>query len=79
MEKKVKFQTMGDFHARVNFYSHRDVVNALCKLQGCQMYKVGYELDITLLVRSSMAVSWYRLDYRPARAPLIPSEIPIND
>ena len=46
MEKKVKFQTMGDFHARVNFYSHRDVVKAFCKLHGRQIYEGCYELDL---------------------------------
>ena len=32
--KNARFQTMGDFHARVNFYSHSDIVLAFCKLQG---------------------------------------------
>lgn len=28
VEKIAKFQTIGDFHARVNFCSHEDVVRA---------------------------------------------------
>ena len=36
---------MGEFHARVNFYSPRDAMNAFCKLQGRQIYEDCYELD----------------------------------
>ena len=41
VEKIAKFQTIGDFHARVNFYSHEDVVHAFWKLQGCQISDNG--------------------------------------
>ena len=34
VEKIARFQTRGDFHARVNLYSHKDVAHAFCKLQG---------------------------------------------
>jgi len=33
VDKITRFQTMGDFYARVNFNSHRDAVNPFCKLQ----------------------------------------------
>ena len=44
--KVVRFQTMGDFHARVNFYSYRDVVHAFCEFQGRQIYDDCCELDL---------------------------------
>ena len=34
VEKISKFQTMENSHARVNLYSHKDVVSAFCKLEG---------------------------------------------
>jgi len=37
VERIAKFQIMGNFCARVNFHSLRDVVNAFCKLQGRQI------------------------------------------
>jgi len=46
VEKTAKFQTMGDFCAPMNFYSHMDVVNVLCKLRGHQIYENCCELDV---------------------------------
>jgi len=48
VEKIFKFQTMGDFNARVNFYSHKDAINAFCKFQGCQIYEGCCELGFLL-------------------------------
>jgi len=38
VEKIAKFQTIGDFQARVNFYPHLNAVNAFYKFQGHQIY-----------------------------------------
>lgn len=79
VEKIARFQTMGDFYARVNFYSHRDAVNAFCKLQGRQIYEGCCELDLyfasEVICRCKPYIPRYMLDYRPPRAPLIPSRI----
>ena len=73
---------MGDFHARVNFYSHKDAVTAFCKLQGRQIYEGCCELDLyfasEVICRCKPYILRHMLDYRPPRAPLIPWTIPIN-
>ena len=46
VESNARFQTMGDFHARVNFYSYGDTVHAFCELQGRQIYDDCCELDL---------------------------------
>jgi len=83
VEKIVRFQTMSDFYARVNFYSYRDAVNAFCKLQGRHIYEHCCELDLyftsEVIRRFKPYISRYMLDYRPPRAPLIPWKIPTND
>ena len=75
VEKIGRFQSMGNFHARVNFYSHRDV-NAFCKIQGHQIYEGCYELDLyfasKVKCRCKPYICRYMLDYKPSRAPLIP-------
>jgi len=76
VEKIARFQTMGDFYARVNFYLHRDAVNAFCTLQGRHIYEGCCELDLNVasevICRCKPYIPRYMLDYRPPRAPLIP-------
>jgi len=75
--KIAKFQTMGDFHARMNFYSNRDDVNAFCRLQGRRIYEACRELDLyfasEIICRCNDYVPRYMWDYR---TPLIPYTIP---
>ena len=37
---------MGDFHARMNFYSHRDAVHGFRELQGRHIYDSCCQLDL---------------------------------
>ena len=78
VEKISKFQTIGDFHAWVNFYSHNDAVNAFCKLQGHQIYEECCELDLYFasedIWRCKPYIPRHMLDYRPPKAPLIPGK-----
>ena len=46
VENITRFRTMGEFHARVNFYSPIDAVNTFCELQGHQIYEDCWELDL---------------------------------
>jgi len=39
VESIARFWTMGNVHARVNFYSPEDSIEAYCLLQGCQIYE----------------------------------------
>ena len=57
VEKIVRFQTRGDFHARVNFYSYRGTVHAFCKLQSRRIYDGCCDWIFTLLVNSFVIVS----------------------
>lgn len=67
---------MGNFYARVNFYSQWDAVNVFCKLQGCQIYEGCCELDLyfasEVICGCKPYILWYMLDYRPRRATVIP-------
>ena len=83
VEKIARFQKMDDFYARMNFYSHSDVVNAFCKLQCRQIYEGCCELELyfasEVICRCGPYIPRYMLDYRPPRAPLVLWRIPIND
>ena len=63
---------MGDFHAPMNFYSHKDSVNAFCKLQGHQIYEECCELDLYFasedIWRCKPYIPRHMLDYRPPKA-----------
>jgi len=83
VEKISRFQTMGDFHTRVNFYSYRDVVHAFCKLQGRQIYDGCCELDLyfasKFICGSKPYIPHYLWDYERLKAPLIPSKLLIGN
>ena len=62
VENITGFRTMGEFHARVNFYSTRDAVNAFCKLQGLQIYEGCCQLYL-----------YFASEFICGRRPYIPS------
>ena len=74
---------MGDVHARVNFYSPEDAIDAYYLLQGFQIYEGCCELDIYFagesICRCKSYIRWYKLGYRPPRTPLIPCQPPNGD
>ena len=82
VEKIVRFQTKGDFHARVNFYSYWDTVHAFCKLQGRQIYDGCCELDLyfasKFICGCEPYIPHYMWDYELPKAPLIPSKLLIG-
>jgi len=39
VESIARFQTMGDVHSWVNFYSLEDAIDAYCWLKRCQIYE----------------------------------------
>ena len=74
---------MRDFHAQMNFYSHRDAVNSVCKLQGREIYEGCCELDLyfanEVICGCMPYIPMYMLDSKAPRAPLIPWKIFTND
>jgi len=83
VEKNAQFQTMNDFDARVNFYSHRYAAHAFCKLQGRQTYKGCCKLDLYFASEAICGcepyIRQYMWDYELPGALLIPSKPLIED
>jgi len=83
VEKIARFQRIGDFHFRVNFYPHRNAVNAFGKLQGRHIYEGCCELDFyfasEFICGCKPHIPMYKLDHEPSRTPLIPGQLPIED
>lgn len=83
VENIARFHTMGDFHARVNFHSPRDAVNAFCKLQGCRIYEDCCELDLyfasEFICGCRPYIPSYKLDCERPRTPIIPWQHSIED
>ena len=64
VENITRFWTMGEFHTRVNFYSPRDVVNAFCKLQACQIYEDHCDLGLYFVSEFICGCRPYILSYK---------------
>ena len=77
------FQTRGDFHARVNFYTYQDAVHTFCKLQGRQIYDGCCELNLyfasEFICGCKPYIYHYMWDHELLRAPLIPSKLLTGD
>jgi len=60
---------MGDVHARVNFCSPKDAINAYCLLEDCQIYEGCCELDLyftsAFICVCKFSIPRCKLDYKP--------------
>ena len=67
----------------MNFHRQRDVVNSFYKLQGCRIDVDGCELDLDLASEFTCScrpyIISYKLDYEPAKAPIIPWQQCVED
>jgi len=83
VEKMARFQTRGNFNARVSFYSYQDAVHAFCKIQGREIYDGCCELDLyfasEFICYCKLYIPQYMWNHELPRAPLIPSKLLIRD